>query len=72
MSDINDKNIEKLLGIRLLVILLFYIKGYDKKNLYERALFNKASGLRPANVKKANYVTTSFQGRNNSFLLTGQ
>ena len=42
------------------------------QNPYERVAVDKVSGLLPANVIIANHVTASFQGRNNSFLLTRQ
>ena len=74
----NDKNIQKLLRIRLLGFLLFRIPG---RCFCWRVVFGKMSGLQPANVIKTKFLRSSFQRfclflgtaklRNNSFLLIG-
>ena len=64
MSDSKDKNIEKLLQIRLFDVLLFHMKGNIMqflRNSFERVVYNKMLDLQPENAIKTNSLPSSFQ-----------
>ena len=64
MSDSKDKNIEKLLQIRLFDVLLFHMKGNIMqflRNSFERVVYNKMLDLQPENAIKTNSLASSFQ-----------